>query len=180
MSNNFQRKQCAIAAALKGAADEMEREAAELRREAEARNRLYQHQRRVRDLPSAIKLYVQSLELGRDHDGALREAGARFRLPRQTLIAGIHENERAMRAYRRWKRNRRIVVLAERYSNIELAEKFGLSPGRISQIIGAAFGRTSRNGHRAPKFLVPDTDLLPHHRANQRALKRRQQAQSGP
>ena len=174
MSTNYQRKQCVVAIALSDAADQLEREAAQLRQEAASRNRLYQHQRSVRDLPSAIKLYVQLLELGRDHNGAIRETGQRFSLRRETLAAAIHANERAMRAYHRWKRNRRIVVLAQRYSNIELAEKFGLSPGRISQIIGDAYGRTSRDGHKEPKFLIPDTDLLPHHRSNQKAIKIRQ------
>ena len=178
MSTNYKRKQCVVANALIDAADQLEREAAALRREAAAKNRTYQQERRRRDMPSAIKHYIERLGLGCSHDAAIRQSCQQFGLRRETLAAAIHENERAMRAYRRWKRNRRIVVLAERYSNIQLAEKFGLSPGRISQIIGDAFGRTSRDGHSAPKFLIPDTDLLPHVRANQRAL-RAQHGQSG-
>ena len=175
-----QGKQCVVASALKAAADQLEREAADLRRQAERKTRLYQQERARRDLPKAVKHYMRRLELGDDHTAAIRQTMQAFTVRRETLAAAIFENERAMRAYYRWKRNRRIVALAARYTNIELAEKFGLSAGRISQIIGVAWGRGHASGHREKRFLIPDADLLAHHRSNQRALKRRKQGQSGP
>lgn len=174
MNKTWHKKQCVVAVALQEAADVLEREAAELRREAIKREDAYLRQRRRQDLPAAIKLYIQHLTLGHDHRNALKSAANRFSVPEITLQHAVFENEKAMRAYYLWKRNRRIVTLAERYSNRELAQKFNLSEGRISQIIGIAFGRTSASGHRKKRYLIPDADLLPHHRANQRALKRRE------
>lgn len=174
MSTNWQKKQCVVAAALNDAADTLEREAADLRREAQTRKRAYERQRSLKDLPSAIKHYIQLVDGGSSHENAIRISSAQFNLNRQTLGAAIFQNERAMRAYYRWKRDRRILTLAQRYSNEELADKFDLSAGRISQIIGKAWGRTSASGHQGKQFLIPDNELLSHHRANQRALKRRE------
>ena len=173
MSRNWKQKRSVTAAALIEAADILEREARDLRERAKAEAAQYAADRARLDLPHAIKHYIERLGLGDEHDLALKRAGDEFGVGVHLLKHAILENERAMRAYHLWKRNRRILALAHRYSNQELAEKFDLSPGRISQIIGVAVGRTSPSGHLEKRFLIPDAALLPHERSNQKALKRR-------
>lgn len=84
MSTNWKLKQSVMAAALKEAADTLEREANELRAQADAENWAYQWARKRRDMPGAIKLYMEKLATGSDHATALQEAA------RKILLAGIH------------------------------------------------------------------------------------------
>lgn len=116
------------AAALESEISRMRREADELRRDAKS-------DARRRELRDIWKRVTELVDRGLDEELARGTVATRLDVSRETVDYWMQRAERQIAAMKKWRRDRRIILMAHTRSNTEIAELFQLHPVTVSKII---------------------------------------------
>jgi hypothetical protein len=167
------KKARALHSAMKAAADELERAAANMRREAETRAHTADWCEAMADIPKLLAEVRARISGGLDEAAARAKVGEIYHVQPESLAAWMGQDERARRSARLWRRDREVMALAwAGKTNAEIAEllpKRGyrkLTANSVSRIIsGKLRGGAVRDtpGGRlqfAPALPAHETQIL--------------------